>query len=229
MAWKCVKHVLHTSANELQHCGSLSHWYSWTDATRREPKKAILSKRVCWGGSWLCDLLFLTITPWPRLQSTLLLSESFNFQTLDTRQDCAPVRGWRLEAGTWWSLSSPSSTSTSTPSTTSAEPPFLQVVFKATASTHQALWPDMSRRRSRYRRFTWTFVRTRFLKKYRWHLLFIFQRLYRQGRQLEAGQTVQGPPFPRLSMQYHNYTRWDVIWTLATLFFSTETLSWLFY
>ena len=36
---------------------------------------------------------------------------------------------------------------------------------------------------------------------------FIWQRLYRQGRQLEAGQTVQGPPFPRLSMQYHNYTR----------------------
>ena len=30
------------------------------------------------------------------------------------------------------------------------------------------------------------------------------QRLYRAGRQLEQ---QQGPPFPRLSMQYHNYTR----------------------
>ena len=33
------------------------------------------------------------------------------------------------------------------------------------------------------------------------------QELYRQGRQGSLGPGVQQPVFPRLSMQYHNYTR----------------------
>lgn len=41
---------------------------------------------------------------------------------------------------------------------------------------------------------------------------YYFQRLYRTGRQVEEEQR-QGPLFPRLSMQYHNYTRWQNIQT----------------